>query len=334
MFLSKKSYPINPLPVDSGTSDYAVTRGMIEAGLVITVPYSVNVTGAGTAVRARSLPIKRVSLIGDNGKTLQAWKAQDLIALAQIWEQTPVGALIVPASAATVANYTGLQAHIPLMFKQPSSPKGDATNLPTFGYANLTLRIEWGSVATLFTDPGTLTGTITFTAPSGGVGGPMVTQLDVADFPIPSAEAGLALVRSMPVAVGRYIEMTQTAVANAAAELDLGTTANIRGILITAELGTTGEPTDTIVNAVSLQEDNTNYVFTSVPWTAIRADNSKHFGITMPTGIAVIDFAEDGDIFNIYRAVQKSKVKLILNTAAVAGTVRAALLTIEPPKLI
>lgn len=329
MFKAKRTFPIVPAPVEGGTSEFRITPGMVQAGVVISVLYSTNVTGAGAAVRAYSLPIRRISLIGDNGKTLQSWKATDLIRVAQIWEQTPIGALLTPAAAAAVANYTGLEAHVPLMFEQPRSPNGDSTALPTFGYANLTLRIEWGTVADLFTNGGTLAGTVTFTA-----NGATVTQLDYADLVIPN---GLALVRSMPVSVGRYAaEMIQAAAANPAAEIDLGTTANIRAIMIVSELTSTGEPTNTIVNKVTLQEDNTNNVFSAVPWASIRADNGKHFGLTLPTGVAVIDFAEDGviDLNAIYRATQKSKVKLLLDTAAVAGTVRAALLTIEPPPRI
>lgn len=326
MFQAKRSFPIVPLPVDGGTSEHKLTRGMVMAGVVVSALYSVNVTGAGAAVRSRSIPMRRISLIGDNGKTLQAWRAQDLITLAQVFEQTPAGSLLVPASGFGVANYTNLEAHVPLMFEQPGAwvKNRDATALPSFGYSDLTLRIEWGSVTDLLT--GTPTGAITFTAQ-----GATVTQLDYADLPIAGGAQAVKIYRSMPVAVNRYAEMVQGAVANSAAEIDLGTTADIRAIILTSELTSTGEPTNTIVNKVSLQEDNANYVFSSVPWTSIRADNAKAFGQTMPTGVAVIDFADDGDMFHIYRASRKSKVKVLLDTAAIAGTVRAAVLTIEPP---
>lgn len=329
MFTAKRSFPINnPVPVAGGTSLYAITKGMIEQGVLISVLYSVNVTGAGAAVRARSLPIRRISLIGDNNKTLQAWYARDLIAIAQIFEQTPLGALLVPASAAALANYTNLEAHVPLKFEQMRAKDSDRTALPTYAYQNLTLAIEWGNVADLFTDGGTLAGAITFTA-----NGATVTQLDYADVVIPNANVARSIARQMDVSVGRYLELVQGAVANAAAEIDLGTTADIRGLLLASELTSTGEPTNTIVNSVTLKEDRTLDVIAGVPWASLRAENSKHFGLTMPAGYAVIDFADDGDARrqSIYRATQKAKVQQLFNTAAVAGTVRVALLTIEPP---
>lgn len=323
---AKRSFTINPVPVEGGTSEFKLNRGMVESGIVLSTLYSVNVTGAGAAVRAYSLPVRRITVTGDNGKVLQSWRASDLIRVAQIWEQTPIGALLVPASAAAVANYTNLEAHIPLTFAQPrvGEQQRFLTSLPTFGYADLTVRIEWGTVADLLTDGGTRAGTVTFT-PAGTT----ITQLDYADFPIKGN--GLDLVRVMPVSIGRYIENVQAAVANAAFELDLGTTQNIRATMLIAELTSTGEPTNTIVNKVNLQEDNTNNVFANVPWATLRADNSKHFGLTMPVGVAILDFAQDGDAGRIYRAVDKAKVKHILDTLAVAGTVRAVVMGVEPP---
>lgn len=320
MFPAKRSFPIVPLPVDGGTSDYQITRGMVMAGVMISVLYAVNVTTAGAAVRSRSLPIRRISLIGDNGKTIQAWLARDLISMAQIFEQTPIGGLLTPASGFAIANYTALEAHVPLQFIETRAKAGEKTALPSFAYQNLTLRIEWGSVTDLLT--GTPVGPITFTA-----AGATVTQLDYADLVIRDAAA---VARALRVNVSRYVEVAASGVAQSGLELDLGTTADIRGILIASEVAT-GELANTIVSAVTMKEDNTLSVFQSVPWASLRADNAKHFGMTLPAGLAVIDFAEDGDIDAIYRATTKNKVKLLFDVLAVAGTIRAALLTIEPP---
>jgi hypothetical protein len=329
-FLAKRSFPIVPLPVDSGSSDFKLTRGMVEAGVLVSVLYSANVTAAGTAVRARSIPIKRILLKDDVGNTLQMWRAADLVSVAQVFEQAAVGGMLVPASAFAIANYTALEAHIPLMFEQYGAniKNRDMTALPTFAFKDpgLTLTIEWGSVFDLFVTGGALAGLITFTA-----NGAVVTQLDYADAQIKN---GAALARIMPQSINRYLEVVQAAVATDPLSIDIGNTANIRGIILTQELTSTGEPTNTIINNVSFVEDNTLSVFARVPWASIRADNAKHFGVTMPTGVAVIDFAESGDMKDIYRATQKNKVRLDFSTAAVAGTIRAALLTVGPPKAV
>lgn len=336
-FTSRRTFLVNPLPVDSGVSVYPLTRGMIERGLVISAPYSLAVTTSGTAVRAIAIPIRRVSLVTDNGKYLQSWRARDLVRIAQVFQQAPLAGMVTPPSNYTSGGspYTGI-CHVPLFFQQPRSISRD-TSLPTWAYTTLNLVIEWGSVQDLLVDGNSnLAGTITFTGPSGGVGGVVVTQLDEADVRLTPAKAA-AFVSSQAVNVGRYNELVQAAAANPAGLIDLGTTADIRAILITSELaavggGTQGEPTDTIVNAVSLRENNTAYPIKTVPWATIAGDNAKEFGVTMPTGVRVIDFAEDGDFLNVYRASRMQNVNLELNTAAVAGTVRAALLTIEPPK--
>lgn len=323
-FLAKRTYSSwSTAPVSLGTSDMKLTRGMVDNGLVLSVLYSTNVTGAGAAVRTRSLPIKRVSLIGDNGKTIQSIKGVDLVSKAIIFDASQVGQLLIPASAATVANYTGLEAHVPIYFAQPHSSNGFLTALPTYAYQDLTLRVEWGDVFSLFTDGGTLAGTVTFTA-----NGSTVTQLEYGDLSVPNA-ANLA--RTLRLSVDRYIELVQGAVASTQLEMKLGVTSDIRAIMITSELTSTGEPTDTIVNSLTFKENNTVDVFSNTPWGTLRADNTKVFGIAMPTGVRVIDFAEDGDVSAPYRATRKDAVSLFFNTAAIAGTIRAHLLTIEPP---
>jgi hypothetical protein len=329
MFPAKRFYPIVPTPVDSGTSNYVITPGMIEDGIVLTVPYSANVTAAGTAVKARSLPVRRVLLKDEQGNTLQMWKAQDLISAAQIFEQAAVGAMLVPPAGFGIANNLNLFAHIPLKFKQYGNVKNaDMTSLPTFAYkgAGLTLTVEWGSVFDLLVTGGALAGTVTF----GNVG---VLQIDQADRVIPN---GRALASIMPIAVNRYLETVNPAVASTLPQ-DIGTIANIRAVMITQELtpaagNTNGEPTNTIVRSVSFVEDNTLNVFASVPWETIQAENAKHYGVTMPTGVAIIDFAEGGDLADIYKATLKNKVRMDYGVAAVAGTIRTHLLTIAAPR--
>lgn len=326
-FVAKRTFPINPLPVDGGTSTHTLTPGQLEEGVLISVLYSANVTAVGTAVRTYSMPVRRISLVAGS-TTLQQWRASDLIRIAQIFEQTPIGALLVPASGVAIANYTNLEAHIPLMFRQPGrGDKNDATSIPTWAYKkgvnDLQLVIEWGSVTDLLT--GAPTGAVTFTAR-----GATVTQLDYADVAIPGNDS-MAFARQFPVNLSSYKELVQLAVANTEAEIDIGTLVNIRALMIVTELTSTGEPTNTLVNKITLKEDNSLNVHENLPWASIRADNAKHFGLTLPTGVAILDFAEDGDIFKIYRAQQKQSVKMILDTAAVAGTVRVAKIGIGNP---
>lgn len=315
----------NTAPVDNGTSQMKITRGMIERGLLLSVLYSVNVTGAGAAVRYRSLPIKRITLYGTDNKAIKVWKPADLVNMAIIFEQTPSGSLIVPASAAAIANYTNLEAHVPLFFSHPHAAEGDLLALATFMFQELTLEVQWGTVSELFTTGGALAGAITFTA-----NGQTVTQIGIAGLGLNATTGQLAARALLGLGVDRYVEVANPAVAQTDLELKIGNTANLRAIILTSELTSTGEPTDTIINSLRFTENNTVNVNNNVPWKSLKAENARLFGLSAPTGVAVLDFAEDGDIRRIYPAKAKDAVAMYFNTAAIAGNIRAALLTVEP----
>lgn len=323
MFPARRSFPIVPLPVDGGTSDYKVTRGMIQAGIVITGNYSVNVTTAGAAVRTYAMPIRRVILKDGAGVAIHTWRARDLVALTQIVEQQPIGSQITPPSGFAIANYANLAFYVTLMFEQFKSDVGDMTALPTFAdqYQDMLLTIEWGSVTDILT--GTPVGPVTFTSA-------FATQLDYADAIIPDRRK---LIQTMPVSFTQYKEYQQAA-AVAAQDLDieLDRSANYRAMMIVTE-DANGEPTNGLIDKVTLYEDNSLGVYNKVPWATLRSNNGRHFGLTMPTGYAILDFGEDGHIGinEIYRATQKNKVTVRLDTLALIGTVRVVGLQIKPP---
>lgn len=318
MFTAKRSYPI-PF-IENGTTEAKITRGMVMLGLMLSVVYAVNITVAGTAVRSISAPIKRITVIGDNGRILHSIKTADAINKARIYEQTALANLLTPVAGAGVANTTNLEANVPIMFAQPFSNNGTLTSLPSFAYDDLTLRVEWGSVTDLVT--GTPTGTVTVAA-----GAATFTQLDAAALAIPNPRA---LARTLGVSVDRYKEVAVTAVALSELTLSIPVTADLRSIVITTE-DATGEPTNAILDKVTLLENNTTRVYSAVPQKTLRSDNAKVFGVAMPTGVSVLEFAEDYDIANIYPATRKDNLDLVFSTLAVAGTIRAHFCTIERP---
>lgn len=316
MLTAKRSFPITFQ--ENGVTEAKLTRGMVMLGLLLSVVYTATVTGAATSVRAAAMPIKSVSLIGDNGKVLHSIKGADLVAKARILEQTALAALIVPPSGVAVAAYTA-EAHLPIFFAQAFADNGDLTALPSYAYDDLTLRVEWGSHSEVFVGGA---GSVAV-----AVGDASFTQLDAAGFPIADPQA---LARSLGVSVDRYKTQVAPAVATQELTISVPTTADIRAIMITAE-DANGEPTNAIVNKITLLENNTTRVYSRVPWKSLRADNAKIYGVTMPTGVAVIEFAEDRDIRDIYEATLKDNVDLVLDVSAVAGSIRAHFITIERP---
>lgn len=316
----------NTAPVDGGTSEMQLTRGALMHGLMLSIiGYTFNVTVAGLAVRTRSVPVKEVSIIGPDNDVLFSAKGVDLIAKALIFEQTPAGALLTPAPGFAIANYTGLEAHIPIHFQQPHAGNGVLSSLPSWAFKALTLRVKWGQATDLLT--GAPTGTITFPTNSC-----TVTQLEAGGVSFGTPAQARAYARSRLLSVDRFTEVQQAAVAATELELKIGNTSDIRAIMITAE-GSNGEPIDTVINSVTLKENNRVSVYAGMPWKALKADNAKIFGLVMPTGVGVIDFAEDGDISDIYRGRMKDSVSLFFNTNAVAANIRAHLMTLAPSPL-
>jgi hypothetical protein len=313
------------------TTEVKLAKGFLERGVILSGNYSATVAVADAlAVRAFPIPIASLSLISDGGKVLHSVKPADLIREQQVYEQTPLAAMLptVP-SGFTIAGspYTG-SFELPLSFRSLFAVQGDATDLPSWMYDELTLRVEWGGVGSLFVpDAGTVS-VIT------------MTRLDVVQDGLDFAQQGLGdpfqWGRNLLRSLRSFKEAVVTAVADQNFTIELPRTADVRAIVIFQESGTAGatlgEPIGTLINYVTLQIDNALNKFNRVPFSALRGDNAKLFGAPLPTGMAVLEFAEDGDILppNILPARAMTALNLIIDKAAIAGTIRVMLLRVEP----
>jgi hypothetical protein len=315
MITAKRSYPIAFL--ESGQTEAKINRGLLLLGLMISVIYTATVTTGATSVRAVPTPAKRITVLADGGKVLHAIKGQDAIAKARVFEQTALANLVTPPSAVGVAAYPNCEAHYPIFCEQPFADNGKATALPSWAYGDLTLRIDWGTHADLFV---------------GGVGSisaavATFTQIEAAGISIPNPKL---FASTLGVSVDRAKEAAQTALAAAEFVINLPTLADVRALMITCE-DANGEPTNAILNKVSILENNTTRVYSLVPAKTIRADNAKKYGLAMPVGVFIVDFSEDRDITQIYPATKKDTLDVVLDVLAVAGTIRVHSITIEKP---
>ena len=318
----------NLAPASGRTSTMKLTPGLVLQGFVLSVFYTVNVTGAGLAVRTRSVPIRRIALKAGN-KYIKIIKAVDALTYAQLVAGNAMGAMVVPANGAAVAFYGGLEAHIPIYFCEPFAENGDLTAMPSWAYQDLIVEVEWGDVTDLFTDGGTLAGAIAFdgAALSG------IAQLEVANLNVGN---GVSFAKAAQVSVERYVEAQQGAVANLELELPLlngpRQIDRIRSIQITQELTSNGEPTASIIKSVSLKENNSTLLYTKVPRQTLVEENVRIYRQS-PAGpggaVLMIEFAEDKNIASVYNAADKRALSLVLETAAVAGNIRAAMRIIE-----
>jgi hypothetical protein len=307
--------------VENATTEVKLAKGFLETGIILSGNYIATLTTGATAVREYAVPIKSISLIGDGGKTIAAVKPADLIAEALIYEQAPLSAILTKPAAFGIAAHPGSFA-IRLSFEEPNASHGDVTMLPTWMYDELTLRVEWGSVAEVFVLGAGVGSVAMAVAPSVVQDG---VEDDFSGLGDPFAW-GARLLR----ALRSYKEAVVTAVADTEHTIELPRTADYRSIVIVTE-DANGEPVATILNKVTLLVNNNQRQLSKVPAAALRQDNATLFGVPMPTGYHVVEFAEDGDIIPpaILPARQFTALDLVLDKAAVAGKIRAYFKRIE-----
>lgn len=321
MIPTKRTYALTFKENDS--TELKLPRNFVERNGVVSVRYTDTLSVAATSVRARGAPIKRILLVADGGRVLHAIKVQDAVRKAEIFDQTALGNIVAPPSGTGTGAQVGT-IDVPIYFTQPFADNGELTALPAYAYDDLILRIEWGGHGDVYVGG---TGVVTVAA------GDATFTLNGADN-IGDARALASLPTRLGTSVDRYKE-TANSTANTELSFEVPTSADIRAIMIVTE-DANGEPVNTVLNRLTLLENNTLRKYNSVPARVLRAENARAFGVSMPTGTYVIDFAEDRDIApgSIYQATMKDTVSLVLDVAAVANaTIRAHFITIEPPKL-
>ena len=319
-FTAKRATPF--VFTDGQQVDVPLTRGMLDYGLLISVPYQDVITVGATATRIVATPIRQIQVLGEGGKVLHSISGVDAINKARVFELTPLAELTAPPTTLTAGTYTGI-AHIPIMFAQPraAGPNKDDTILPTYDYQNLVCRITCGSHTDVYRGgTGTLSATGTCT----------VTQLEAAGVPLTKAN-GTGIARRLRVSVDRPLTLVAPGVVSSKTKLEIGTQSDIRAIMITTE-DANGDQTNVLFSALTLKEDNSTELYSGTLATAIRADNAKVYGAVMPTGVYLIDFCEDMDCDDPYRATQKLRLDAFFDFLAVNGNVRVNLITIEQPK--
>lgn len=305
--------------VENGVTEVKLDRGMLEKTLWLVGLFTATVTGAATAVRTHGSPIKRILLLAEGGEVLHSIHPRDAIKKAQIYEQTPLAALVTVPSGTAVAAYQ-CRFNIPIFLAQPfAGAVGLMTALPTWIYDEITLRVEWGSHAEVFVG-----GAGTVAAPVGNVAVVQDAAINYGD------TDPFTLARSLGVSVDRFKEQASNG-ASSDYVVELPRTADLRAIMVTAE-DANGQPSDAAITELTLLENNTHRVHSRVPYHALRADNAKTFGLEMPAGTAVIEFAEDQDITEIYVATSKDALDLVLGINAGAFTVRAHTVAIKPAR--
>lgn len=307
---------------ENATREVRLNKGFLEEGLLISAKYTDTISVAATSVRAFPIPIKQIQLVADGGKVLHSVRPGDLAREAQIYEQSALAPIITPPPAVGVGAQAG-EFNLFLPFKEPFAAEGAITNLPTWIFDELLLKIEWGGHAEVMV---------------GGTGVITVQQLDVVQVGVQDDFSALGdpfvWGRQLLRSIRSFKEEVVTAVADQNFTIELPRTTDFRSIVLVT-LDANLEPINTIINRVTLEIDSTLRQVSRVPYNSIRSDNAKLFGVALPNGVSILEFAEDQDIVppNILEATKMSKLDLIIDKAAVAGTIRVYQKRIEVPDI-
>lgn len=299
---------------EGATQEIKLPKGYLEQGLVFEGSYTHNPTTDGTAVREFPTFIERISVIGDGGRMLHDVRPRDLMREAMIYEQMPKTEMVSGPSTVTAAGgaKTG-RFTFPLQFREPFADKGDAGELlalPSWMYDEITIRVTYGNRDSIV---------------RGGTGTLSDVAFSVTAVGIQDDWSQLGDPRVWGAAFRRNLRSFRSVALDASAEtertIELPRTAPFRSIVVITE-DADGEGADTLLNELTLELNNNIRQFSRVPYRTLRMENARVFGVSLPPGVAVIEFAEDADIGDgsIFEAQLLTAANLILNRAAVAGT--------------
>lgn len=300
---------------DSQQFDVPLPKGQLLSGLVLSVQYTDTVTVASAAARTYGSPLSEFFIIGDGGKAIINLRPQTALKIAQLYEQAALGSIVNPPTSLATGAQVGT-IDLPIMFAEPFADRGLATLLPTWLYDNILFRARWGSHANVYQGG---TGALSLGAGQQVQLSGIAAQSDFSKLGDPFVWA-----KKLSRQLLGYQEVAAPGAVNAQFSIPLPRTADYRSLIIETE-DANGQPTDNIINTITLLVDNTVRQFNVVPYTSQRAENAKVFGVqAMPTGLVILEFAEDRDITHLLQARRMTDLQLVLDVKATAGTIRVS----------
>lgn len=301
---------IAQVPVtENGVITIDLPRGYDYEALYFRLYGTVNVTTAGTAVRAEAPAqlIKRIEVVAD-GKNTIASVPFVMLNRANVFRRGQLGTL-TPPTAATIAAYS-VAASGALDLSNVDGIRSKDANLRTNGMSLLQARFTFGAAVDLFTG-----------TPAGNIANMYVDVFSTEMIELPDANGQIT--QPLYLQKRAYQDIAFSASnANMAIALPVGNV--LRGLWIRAEgSSTAGEPSDVVINNITLSSGVD--VRLNLPYLDLREINKLDYDITtLPTGIVVADLMTHGG-YNTQASegwdlTQASEAKLILDVTGAANT--------------
>lgn len=293
--------------VENNFGTYELPRGYDLESLTLRLRGSVNVTAAGTVVRADApcQLIPRVEIVSNGQQTHYSapfWHAVFLSTIENSANANQAKALCVPPSAASIANYT-IEATGLINFQTADGERPKDTNLMTAGMSLFTLRLTFGNGAQLFTGAPTavFTGFVDVETTE------MVEEVD--------AQGN----RTFPAFIKKVSSQEVDAVATTTGLEVLLPSGNLfRSVSFRTQLGT-GEPGIGILNAARLESGTDVRARIDGPMT-IR-NNAHRFG-WLPTGYYHVDVARNSEfcrLSELWDLRNQAQPKAVLDVTGAAS---------------
>jgi hypothetical protein len=285
--------------------EFTMDRGYLEDSVTIGYRGTMQVNGAGVAVKPQGTLVRSVEIRDTNGDLMHAVSGSDLITESLILEQAQLASLLTVPTGAGVATYT-VSGHVTINFKSLFADNGHLTRLPTWMYPRaLKVRVIWGDVTDLLT--GTPTAnlyTITPYVQANGV------ALKPDEYVVGRQRVDP---QTYGAFLGRMYRGVIDVVPKGAGQVDnvlLPDTRDIRAVIAVAmtlnnaadTLDNPASYNDALISTLGVWVNGTTPIIGDVDYQQHRALSSIIYGVGMPSGRAILDFAEDRDITRILEA--------------------------------
>lgn len=302
-----------------GTTTFRLPKGQPHKKGYLLVTGTVTLTTAGSAVKARGVPVRQVQLVTDNGITPHTMRGRDHVMYAELYEQTPLATQYTAPSNFTVAAYP-FAAQIPILFSEPRGGVAAEyyTQLPSWAYVgDSLLRVTWGDVTEMFS------------------GSPVGTFSNMTVSLVLLSSDKLGSEASAPDYTSRfwqtYRSFQEVAVSAAGTfTIDLPRTEDTRALLLITE-DANGVPANGIISNVIVEENNAVQRVANLSPSALAIEAAQLYGVTPANGVYPIEFADDTDVGSILPSSTYDQFQ-IRGSALAAGTVRVVSCRLAAPK--
>lgn len=261
-------------------------------------------TGAGLIANSGLLFIKNIFMKTDSNEILCNLSGVALRRMLQFENETEMfGATQVAAATGNTDIFLEIPHALPKGWKRPHD-----TILDTGRYKSLNFQITVGTIADLFSAPGTATVTATISMEA-------VTTADIVpENAQPNLYRSFFSLAPVVPTVATFVELDR-AQDMSILKMLVGTTS-----LATAGVAFTGAGSDIIINDFDVKDQNKFYQQSRL-WGFAQADDKSDYSLeAIQAGFTAVEFAKDRSVYSALYTGNKNQIRLVWRNGTAIGT--------------